>query len=225
MLAGVSAETVANQISDLAIDVVTFQLVGLCPFHNGPHPSLIQRDVPHPVFSVIVMSPLRNGVADLHGLQIIQLKAAAVLFGNNLRILLLRCLEPGDDLFIRECAAVKGDEVRSGKMEFTVDLRIGDADDPLVVGQLDLEGIADIHHMTAETFQLSIHKDQIAAVEIKLIVVVGERHVASREVDQHQGFGRLRLSGNNKPRGSLVPAFLFSGGKNDLELHKTPPSK
>ena len=40
------------------------------------------------------------------------------------------------------------DEVRSGKMEFTVDLRIGDADDPLVVGQLDLEGIADIHHMT-----------------------------------------------------------------------------
>ena len=171
------------------------------------------------------MSPLRNGVADLHGLQIIQLKAAAVLFGNNLRILLLRCLEPGDDLFIRECAAVKGDEVRSGKMEFTVDLRIGDADDPLVVGQIDLEGIADIHHMTAETFQLSIHEDQIAAVEIKLIVVVGERHVASREVDQHQGFGRLRLSGNNKPRGSLVPAFLFSGGKNDLELHKTPPSK
>ena len=110
-------------------------------------------------------------------------------------------------------------------MEFTVDLRIGDADDPLVVGQLDLEGIADIHHMTAETFQLSLHKDQITAVEIKLIVVVGERHVASREVDQHQGSGRLRLSGNNKTRGSLVPAFLFSGGKNDLELHKPSPSK
>ena len=51
-----------------------------------------------------------------------------------------------------------------------------------------------IHHMTAETFQLSLHKDQITAVEIKLIVVVGERHVASREVDQHQGSGRLRLS-------------------------------
>ena len=156
VLTGIAAETVAGQIPDLPILALKFQLIDLGAFHDRSTLGAIETDVPHTALHVVVMTALSNIVADLHGREIIQLKAGIVISGYIAIFLFIRSLEPGDDLGIGQRCGIEGDEMRSGEEELTIDLRISDADHALVIGQLDLEVVSDINHTATQPFELPL---------------------------------------------------------------------
>ena len=73
-------------------------------------------------------------------------------------------------------------------MKLATNLGIHLGDDPLVIGQLDLELTAHLYHPSGLAFQLALHIDQITGSQIELVIVVRKRHVAGREPDVHQTF-------------------------------------
>ena len=71
----------------LTVDIVALQLVGPRPFHNSPHMGVVQRNVPHPIVCVVIVSAISNCPADFHGAQIMQQEAAIIIAGNKYLIL------------------------------------------------------------------------------------------------------------------------------------------
>ena len=190
MLARLAAEAVANQISDLAVDIVALQLVRPRPLHNGPHMGIVQRNVPHAIVRVVIVSAIGSCPADPHGVQIMQQEAALIIAGNKYLILRGGCLKPGNDLFIRKGAAVERDEMRPGEEEFAPYICVGHADDLFVVRQLDLEIVHDIYHAATQTLQLTLHKNDVSALQVKGVIVIRQIHIPRRKMDANDRFSR-----------------------------------
>ena len=118
VLAWIGAEAGTGQIPNFTVPVIKFQLIGLGAFHDRMTFCAVKTDIPHTVFCVIVMTALCNIMADLHGGKIVQVEAGIIITGSIEGILLVRGLEPENDLVIRQYCGIEGYEMRSGKAEF-----------------------------------------------------------------------------------------------------------
>ena len=56
------------------------------------------------------------------------------------------------------------------KIQLTLHVGIGNADDALVVGQLDLEIVVDGNDPARDTLELAVDKDGIALVQVEAVV-------------------------------------------------------
>ena len=59
-------------------------------------------------------------------------------------------------------------------------------------------------------------------MEVELIVVVGERHITSREVDLYHGSDRLSFFRNSNMGGGRIFVFILISRKTNLEFRVLP---
>lgn len=122
MLAGVAAKAVTHQIPNLAILILELNGIGLRPLHDGIPLCAVQTEVTNPVFHVVVVPPFRNGIADVHLLQAVQMEGRAVTAAGVFLIIRGRCLEPCGQLRCRNNGWVEGQEVGAGDVQLPVDM-------------------------------------------------------------------------------------------------------
>ena len=79
------------------------------------------------------------------------------------------------------------------KIQLTLHVGIGNADDALVVGQLDLEIVGNGNDPARDSLELAVDKDGIALMQIKAVVIIGVAFVDIGKADIYQRGFRLDL--------------------------------
>ena len=178
VLAAAAAKAGADKAADRTVPVFELNLVCRAAFNDGVAFAAVKADVSDPVLRVVVVPALCDAGAYIHSPQVIQTECGIIAAADERIVLLCRRLVPGDNLTARQRRSVERDEVAACHKKTTVDRSVRYCDHALVVGYFDFKIIADLGDAAAHTFQLAVHIDRIAAMQVKLVVVIGQIHIA-----------------------------------------------
>ena len=139
VLAAISAEAIADQIADFTVNVVEFDLVCFRTCNNGLAVNAVEVNVGDLVISIIIVAPLSDFRANLHAAEVVQKETAAFFAGNILLFFKGGGFKPGDNLVVRNDAAVEGNHMGATEIQLTLHPSIYLGNYPLVVGELILK--------------------------------------------------------------------------------------
>ena len=92
-------------------------------------------------------------------------------------------------------------------------------DDTFVIGKLDAEIVADLHHPAAHALQLALHIDQVSLMKVEAIIVIRPGPVPALEIHlHHRRMGRIRVLPRLVHR-FFTPRPLMIRSKTDLKCH------
>ena len=184
MLAYSAAEAGANKTAYLAVAVFKLDLVCFAALDDGVALCAVNADVSDLVINIVFMSALSGLRVNAHTAEIGQKERGVVPAADENLVLFRRRFEPCDHPVSRKRFAVERYEMRPCNAEPTVHVRVDQRDHTLIIGEPDPEIIIDLSHATELPFEFSFNINQVAAFQVKHIVVIrilppsfGEKHL------------------------------------------------
>ena len=184
--------------------IAEFNGVCFCPFHDCIPLCPIQTEITDAVLHEVIVSPLRNGIGDLHFLQMLQREGEIVVSAGKFLAFADGCPEPACYLGGGESSGVEGDKMGSGHVKSAVHPGIYLENDLLIFGQPNPEIVIHAGHDAENPFQLAAHIDPVAGLQIEPVVVIGERPSGLRKTNLHH-----RLPGRGADRFCLPRCRSF----------------